>query len=328
MSLAGKMHGRWKSCCILTDVELRRCLPRCCVRGMEKKTTLLLRRGEVPDSDIRVSRREFLSAAFSGASMIAIGCGPPVNGTDSGGYGRLTARPSKPTSETLLPGLKPLGLEPDRDGMLYVPSTHRAGDSLPLVVYLHGAGGSSVYAVTSLQSLAESLGFALLVPDSRDTTWDIIRLGVFGPDVSYIDRALRKIFSGLTIDPSHIVLAGFSDGASYALSLGITNGDLFTHLLAFSPCILSPAESHGSPAIFISHGTTDPILNIDRCGRRLATLLRSEGRTVVLEEFEGGHTVPPDVKTHALEWAGLTPRLPSSIRRRVSRDRIPRSRNS
>ncbi len=28
---------------------------------------------------------------------------------------------------------------------------------------------------------------------------------------------------------------GFSDGASYALSLGVPNGDLFTHIVAFSP---------------------------------------------------------------------------------------------
>jgi phospholipase/carboxylesterase len=32
-----------------------------------------------------------------------------------------------------------------------------------------------------------------------------------------------------------VALGGFSDGASYALSLDLTNGDLFASLIAFSP---------------------------------------------------------------------------------------------
>jgi predicted esterase len=32
-----------------------------------------------------------------------------------------------------------------------------------------------------------------------------------------------------------LAVSGFSDGASYALSIGPANGDLFTHVMAFSP---------------------------------------------------------------------------------------------
>jgi phospholipase/carboxylesterase len=285
------MHSRGKSCRFLTTRGLR---TRSCTHCFSP----------MPARDESISRRHFLAAVLSAAT--AAGCGTPVNGSENSGYGRLSARPANPGNESIGTGLNPLGLESGRDGLLYVPATHQRGQKLPLVVYLHGAGGSSVVAVGVLQSEAESRGFALLVPDSRDFTWDIIRFGVYGPDVSYINRALEKVFSGLTIDASKIVLAGFSDGASYVLSLGLTNGDLFSRLIAFSPCILEPAETRGSPQIFISHGTSDEILNIDRCGQRLTTELRASGRTVVLEEFDGGHTIPAEVKTHALEWAGLS----------------------
>ena len=45
--------------------------------------------------------------------------------------------------------------------------------------------------------------------------------------------------------------------ASYALSLGIANGNLFSHVLAFSLGFLAPASQTGSPRIFVSHGTQD-----------------------------------------------------------------------
>jgi len=54
-------------------------------------------------------------------------------------------------------------------------------------------------------------------------TWDVI-LGQYGPDIAFIDSALAQTFSRYAFDPNHIAV-GFSDGASYALSVGITNGD-------------------------------------------------------------------------------------------------------
>ena len=69
-----------------------------------------------------------------------------------------------------------------------------------------------------------------------------------------LDRALEWTFSRYAIDQACMAVGGFSDGASYALSLGITNGDLFTHVLAFSPGFVAPAAQRGSPRIFVSHG--------------------------------------------------------------------------
>lgn len=57
----------------------------------------------------------------------------------------------------------------------------------------------------------------------------------FGPDVLYLNKALHHVFNRYSIDPSRLAVAGFSDGASYALSLGVANGDLFSHIIAFSP---------------------------------------------------------------------------------------------
>lgn len=62
-------------------------------------------------------------------------------------------------------------------------------------------------------------GVILVAPDSRGETWDAV-MRVFGPDVAYIDEALKKVFAQYNIDSSHMCLAGFSDGGTYVYSLG------------------------------------------------------------------------------------------------------------
>jgi phospholipase/carboxylesterase len=148
---------------------------------------------------------------------------------------------------------------------------------------------------------ADEAGLIVLAPPSRAESWDV-RYGSFGPDVAFIDRALAWTFSRYRVDPSRLMLAGFSDGASYALSLGSVNGDLFSNLCAFSPGFVADGERHGRPEIFIAHGRQDPVLPIDRTSRVIVPQLRSEGYDVTYVEFEGVHHVEPENQIRALRW--------------------------
>ncbi len=214
--------------------------------------------------------------------------------------GRLLARRSEVTGGASL-GLQPLGLDDKRDGLLYVPAGYQADRPAPLVVMLHGAGGNARHGLAPLLPLADAAGLILLAPDSRRRTWDII-LGQYGPDIAFIDRALTHTFGHYAVDPAHIAAGGFSDGASYALSVGITNGDLFTHIIAFSPGFMAPAGQQGEPRLFISHGTRDPVLPIDVCSRRIVPQVQRAGYDVRYQEFDGGHTVPAEIAREAVEW--------------------------
>ncbi len=214
--------------------------------------------------------------------------------------GRLTARPHQ-AKRAGPSGLQQLKLEGGRDGFIYVPTGYSAERPAPLMLMLHGAGGNARHSIPMLQPLADRSGLILLAPDSRRQTWDVIS-GGYGPDVAYIDRALERTFSRYYIDPAHIAIGGFSDGASYAISLGVTNGDLFTHVVAFSPGFMAPAGRHGSPAIFVSHGTKDRVLPIETCSRVIVPRLKRDGYLVQYREFDGPHTVPPDIAHEATEW--------------------------
>jgi phospholipase/carboxylesterase len=103
-------------------------------------------------------------------------------------------------------------------------------------------------------------------------------------------------------DTDRLALGGVSDGASYALSVGLSNGDVFSTVLAFSPGFLAVPETVGRPRVFVSHGTADPILPIDGCSRSFVPVLRDAGYEVMFSEFEGGHTVPPEISDQGIRW--------------------------
>jgi phospholipase/carboxylesterase len=217
--------------------------------------------------------------------------------------GRLTARP-RPVATVPAVGASSLALGRERDALLYVPHAAKAGP-VPLVVLLHGAGGSAQGIQRRLFGIPDSIEFALLVPDSRGATWDAIR-GEYGPDVAFIDSALKVVFSRVPIDPTRVIAAGFSDGASYALALARINGDLFTRIVAFSPGFVPPGAATGRPEVYVTHGDNDPILPYAATSKRIVPALRRAGYSVLLKEFTGGHTVPPDVAREAFRWAVAT----------------------
>ena len=125
-------------------------------------------------------------------------------------------------------------------------------------------------------------------------------MGGFGPDVAAIDQLLDKVFSQYEIDD--VAVAGFSDGASYALSLGLTNGDLFRSVIGFSPGFIAFGQQNGMPRLFISHGTRDSVLPIGRTSRRGVPRLRAAGYPVEYVEFKGDHEVPPRIAREAIDW--------------------------
>jgi phospholipase/carboxylesterase len=261
-----------------------------------------------------IGRRTFLGVAGMGMALAVIpGCGAG-NGRENGSgaedpetmakrhaKGRLGVRPGAGSAGTGRPGLEPLRIGSERDGLVYAPPSYRPGHPMPLVLSLHGAGGSARRGLPRLQSLADEHGFLILAPDSRDRTWDIVLRG-YGPDVAFIEAALALTFSRYDVDPRRCGAEGFSDGASYALALGLSNGHLFTHILAFSPGFLSVIHREGAPRIFVSHGTGDSILPIDQCSRRIVPALRVQKYDVEYVEFAGDHEVPAGIARQAARW--------------------------
>jgi predicted esterase len=217
--------------------------------------------------------------------------------------GRLSARLRKATgASALAPGEHVLAETGDRRSILFVPKSFDPRRAAPFYLALHGATGSGDSMLRGTRAAAESHGVVVLSPSSHDFTWDAIRTD-YADDFASIDKQLNRVFDQCTMDPRHVAIGGFSDGATYALSLGLLNGDLFTHIIAHSPgFIIGGGAAQGKPRVFISHGRHDAILPIDQCGRRIAAQLQRDGYRVRFDEFEGGHTATPAMRETAVAW--------------------------
>lgn len=224
---------------------------------------------------------------------------PHLRPEENSRHGRLSVRRYPPVSAATRTGLLPLdGPSGELLALRYVPAP-ADGRPYRLVVLLHGAGGSPRQGLDLLLPVADEHRFLLVAPKSAAGTWDLIVDG-FGPDVRRIDRLLEQTFDAYPVE--QVTVGGFSDGASYALSIGLANGDLFNAVLAFSPGFAAPLVTHGQPAVFVSHGTGDRVLPVERCSRRLVPRLKVLGYDVTYEEFDGGHEVPEKIVGRAVRW--------------------------
>ncbi|HXI28180.1 MAG TPA: hypothetical protein VNG89_07155 [Vicinamibacterales bacterium] len=256
-------------------------------------------RSRVSATDSPVTRRRFGAAVGYALGAIAFGDACLVQTRSTADDTRLTARPRSGVTPSLQSGALGLG-SGERDGVIQVPSKLPDGP-VPLLLFLHGATQTGAGMLRRIGEAADQAGVVVLAPDSRDTTWDAIR-GRFGDDVAFLNRALEHVFGHLPVDPARLAIGGFSDGASYALSLGLANGDLFPRIVACSPGFVMSTATQGKPRVFVSHGTADQILPIDQCSRIIVPRLRSMGYEVTFREFQGRHEMPPDVVREGLQW--------------------------
>src|ERR1041385_8483871 len=246
-----------------------------------------------------MKRREFcaVSGGAIGSLMLGSACRPLI--TSAAGDGRLSARILS-NVKTTGRGKIFLSAGGKRDAILLVPAK-AANSAVPLLVFLHGAGQSATRMLEYLGSVPAETGVAVLAANSIDYTWDAVH-NAFGPDVESLNSLLGQVFQKLLVDSEKLAVGGFSDGATYALSLGLINGDLFRRVVAFSPGFIVDGPPNGHTQFFVSHGTAAPILPIDQCSRVIVPRLRQRGYAVTFREFEGRHEVPEEVAREALSW--------------------------
>lgn len=215
--------------------------------------------------------------------------------------GRLDFKHRPPSKEPLPPGRHELGFFPERDAVLVVPEGLSATSPVPLVVLFHGGGGSATKILPMLEQSATALGFLILAPQSLLPTWDLV-IGGHGPDRERLDLALTEVASRFTLDPQHLAFVGHSDGGSYALSLGLANGDVVTHLVISSAGFMAVHVQMGAPRIFISHGVRDEQIPIARSGRVHSAQLQEAGYDVTYIEYDGPHAYQPAVVALAMRF--------------------------
>jgi polyhydroxybutyrate depolymerase len=122
------------------------------------------------------------------------------------------------------------GLE--RQIHVYIPPSYDPAVDAPLVLVLHGAGGTGIgtASFTGFADLADEQGFILVFPDGFQRAWNDARPDIrtiTTDDVGFIRNILDFLTENLSVDERRIYAAGYSMGGGMAFRLGCQLQDRF-----------------------------------------------------------------------------------------------------
>jgi phospholipase/carboxylesterase len=206
--------------------------------------------------------------------------------------------PETSAAGSCTPGVHRLTLDNGQSAEMRVT---RGGRARALVVVLHGAGGTPASGLEAFRGAWQTPGLVLIAPASKGQTWSILR-SEQDLDLASVNLSLAEAYERCNIDRGRIGVGGFSDGATYALTLGVSNGDLFPAIMALSPGGIVGGQQVGVPRVFVAHGTLDTVLPIARAGDAVVKTLRDAGYPVTYRRFRGGHEASPETSAAAIRW--------------------------
>lgn len=186
---------------------------------------------------------------------------------------------------------------------VYVPTTYVAGTPTPLVIALHGLGGTEDSFFDGYEGvtpkLAERHGFLLAAPLGYRVDGFYGSRMMAGSDPAAARRAelseqdvlevLARMRAAYTVDADRIYLIGHSMGAIGTWALGARYPDLWA--------ALAPISGTGAPATaarikhipqVVVHGDADPTVNVNG-SRAMVEALRRVGAEVIYIEVPGGN---------------------------------------
>ena len=235
------------------------------------------------------------AAAVALAIAGAAGCG----GGEAEQLDRVTTASTTAVEPPCSPGVHAFKLQNGQSVRMRV--TPAAGGPRALAVVLHGAGGSPDSALRAFEGGWSEPGLVLLAPASKGQTWSVLR-SEEDHDLESVNLALAEAYERCQVDRTRIAVGGFSDGGTYALTLGLSNGELFRSIMALSPGGIVGGQQAGVPRVFVSHGTQDVVLPIAQAGDAVVRQLRDAGYPVEYRRFVGGHEVSTATSAAAVRW--------------------------
>ena len=188
---------------------------------------------------------------------------------------------------------------------LYVPEAWDGQASMPLVVALHGGSGHGRDFLWSWLREARGRNVLVLSPTAQDRTWSI--MGGADVDADRLRETIESVAARYPVDRARVLLTGMSDGATYALLLGLRSGPPFTHLApacgVLHPLLFAGGLDRAQDfPIYLIHGALDWMFPVYTARMGRDALLSAGARLVYREIEDLSHTYPRDENPRILEW--------------------------
>jgi polyhydroxybutyrate depolymerase len=161
-----------------------------------------------------------------------------------------------------------------RSYLLHLPSSRVAGQSVPLLLVFHGAGGegSGIESHTGLTGPATGRGYAVVYPDGIGRRWNDGRGTSAGQDdVEFVRVLLDSLSREVPVDPKRIYATGISNGAGLTYRLACELPSTFA--------AIAPVAGATAAALEERCGATGPVSVISFQGTR-DRLMPYEGGSV------------------------------------------------
>jgi predicted esterase len=190
---------------------------------------------------------------------------------------------------------------------IVTPPAIEPGYAHPLVVVLHGAGRQDELIVRGLQTERERRRVIFVVPRSLGPTWDLIG-GGDGADLAFLDGVLHSIYRRYRIDPARQAIAGYSDGASYGLAIGLSNPRMFSGVMAWAAGFLAIDAQNlrpddPKPRVLLEYGTHDQLFPFEQVAVPMREAIERLGYPLEFRVDEGGiHWPRREFLAEALDW--------------------------
>lgn len=186
------------------------------------------------------------------------------------------AKPAEPTTPKVDPllGVKhSLSVEKTpRTYHLYVPK-REARKPRPLVVVLHGAGGTAraIAEVTGFTQMAEREDFVVAYPEGtgRSQSWNAGKCCGYAsrtdvPDSEFIKQLVIDVRKKVDIDKTRIYATGFDNGGMMSYRLACDAGDVFAAVGVVAGAMNTEScNPMGRPSLVIIHARNDEQVPFD-----------------------------------------------------------------
>lgn len=178
-----------------------------------------------------------------------------------------------------------------REYILYLPSSYDHTKKTPLLLALHGGGGSASQweNYSGIKKLSEKKGFVLVFPNGLDKGWsDGRNFGNRGKvdDVSFIRELINHLVRKFNIDEKRIYAVGVSNGGMMCQRLACELTDKFAavaSIISSLPEKIAQKAHPSSPiSVMLIAGTKDPLVPWE--GGEVKIFRQRRGRIISVED--------------------------------------------